>query len=478
MNLPYDPAGNDRFWGAIRGLPGYPVDEYIPLRQMIFESGALFRLPEVLSELAPDAPHRVQLVMDPTPMRRGNASLKPLLVQVLRKNGWEPEVLALAPDASGQVHTDMKHIQAVRRWLEPEIPVISVGSGVVTDVTKHACFLFEQQSGIHLPLVAYQTANSVIAYTSNSAPVFVEGVKRTLASRYPDALVCDLETLRDAPPEMTAAGVGDLLAVFSSFPDWHLAHRLGMDPGYNPLPRALMGDLEAILTGWADDVRARTLAGMAGLAKLVTLGGLAMSLAGTTAPLSGYEHAISHLLDLLNEQRSRPLALHGSQVALATRLACRAYRIFLDEFEPQAVDLDACFPTAERMQEHILEIFARIDPSGKAGAECWAGYQPKLEGWHDQRQSLQGFLTDWQTIRGELDALSHPAQSVDAILQGVGAAQDFDELSPPVSEAEAKFAFLVAPLTRRRLTLGDLLIFTGWDREALWRRIWYNKNQT
>lgn len=67
------------------------------------------------------------------------------------------------------------------------------------------------------------------------SPTFVDGVKRTLNSRYPDALICDLETLRDAPTEMTVGGVGDMLAVFVSFPDWLLAHRLGMDDTYSEL---------------------------------------------------------------------------------------------------------------------------------------------------------------------------------------------------------------------------------------------------
>jgi hypothetical protein len=35
-----------------------------------------------------------------------------------------------------------------------------------------------------------------------------------------------------------------------------------------------------------------------------------------------------------------------------------------------------------------------------------------------------------------------------------------------------RFAFLNAPLMRKRLTLGDLLIFFNWDRPALWERIW------
>src|SRR6185503_12971995 len=87
---------------------------------------------------------------------------------------------------------------------------------------------------------------SVSAYTSNMAPTFVDGVKRTLPSRYPDVLVCDLETLRDAPQAMTVAGVGDLLAAFGSYADWWLAYRLGLDNSYTKFAKTLMGPLDKI----------------------------------------------------------------------------------------------------------------------------------------------------------------------------------------------------------------------------------------
>jgi hypothetical protein len=29
-----------------------------------------------------------------------------------------------------------------------------------------------------------------------------------------------------------------------------------------------------------------------------------------------------------------------------------------------------------------------------------------------------------------------------------------------------------ASLMRKRLTLGDILIFMGWDRESIWQNIW------
>jgi hypothetical protein len=44
-------------------------------------------------------------------------------------------------------------------------------------------------------------------------------------------------------------------------------------------------------------------------------------------------------------------------------------------------------------------------------------------------------------------------------------------LEPPVGEDEARFAFLNASLMRKRMTIGDLFIFTNWNREALWQKI-------
>jgi glycerol-1-phosphate dehydrogenase [NAD(P)+] len=300
----------------------------------------------------------------------------------------------------------------------------------------------------------------------------VDGVKRTLNSRYPDALVCDLETLRDAPSEMTAAGVGDLLAAFVSLPDWYLAHRLGMDPSYNQLPQALMGRLDEIFLAQAGAIRSGDLEGMSVLARLIALGGLAMSLSHATTPMSGYEHVISHILDLQAELTHRPLAQHGSQAALATVLAASAYQHFLDEFEPTEVQAANCYPDRETMETLIRSTFLEIDPSGKAGEECWADYRLKLEAWQAHKAEFTAFLADWPSIRRELSASVRSPERIREILRAVEAPEKFSELPPPFSESQVKFSFLNAPLMRKRLTLGDLLIFLGWDRETLWKQVW------
>jgi glycerol-1-phosphate dehydrogenase [NAD(P)+] len=478
MQLPFDPTLGEPFWDAIRAIPGFPRDEQIPLKTIRIASGAFFELPRIIRQASPGDSDTLVVVMDTTPMRRGGDSLKPLVIHTLRQANWEPEVITLEPDASGQVHTTMAHIRAMLSRLRPDASVLSVGSGVVTDIAKHACYLYEQETNHRLPFVVYQTANSVNAFSSNMAPVFIEGVKRTLPSRYCDALVCDLETLCDAPQAMTLAGVGDQLAPLVSFADWRLANLLGLDPSYCELPRAVMQDIDRLFLEHADDIRNCTPAGMDLLARVITLGGLAVSLVHATTPLSGYEHVISHTLDLANESRGKPLALHGSQVALCAILSAEAWQVFLDEFEPSEVVLESCYPSPSAMEEHIRQVFLPLDLSGGVAKECWADYQVKLESWRANRLALEGFLEDWQAIREEIRGLASPPGVLKEILAMTGAPSSFAELDPPLDEAEVKFAFLNAPLIRRRLTLGDLLLFLGWDREALWRRIWPASQKT
>jgi glycerol-1-phosphate dehydrogenase [NAD(P)+] len=471
MNLAYDPASGGQFWESISRLPGYPRDVIMPIKHMLFETGALYKVSDVLESLGAKKESPLIIVMDETPMRRGEDDLKGFSLVLLQNRGWRVKPVLMTADASGQVHTDMPHIRQVQSNLVHGCAVISVGSGVITDLTKHGCFLYQQETGEQVPFLVYQTANSVSAFTSNVAPTFIDGVKRTLDSRYPDALICDLETLRDAPLEMTVAGVGDMLAAFVSLPDWYLAYRLGMDDGYNELARLLLGPLDELLLDHARAIHQGDLAGVAMLAKIISLGGLAMSLCRATTPLSGFEHVMSHVIDLQAEIKHKPLSPHGSQVALAAVAGARMYNRFLSDFEPARVELDLCYPSEKTMCGLIERTFGDIDPSGKVSAECWADYRQKLEKWNARRRDFETALGEWSSIRQRLEQESRPAERLLQILQTVGAPLKWTQLNPPVSEEHTRFAFLHASLVRKRFTLGDLLLFMGWDREKLWNEI-------
>ena len=472
MTVQFDPADIDHFKAQIRGIPGYPRGEDLPIREMIFESGAVWRLPDLLVRAGIKSEQQLFVVMDRTQMQREDRDLKELILQILKQAGHKIEMIWLERDHTGQVHTDLAQINSVKGRLRENSAVLSVGSGTVTDIAKHACHVYQQEHNTSpLPFVVYQTANSVSAYTSNMAPTFVDGVKRTLPSRYPDVLVCDLETLRDAPRSMTVAGVGDLLAAFGSYADWWLAYRLGLDDTYTEFAQTLMGPLDEIFLKQAKALQAGTLESMSILAKLIALGGLAMSLSHATAPLSGYEHVISHVLDLVAEQNRRPLAQHGTQVAMATRLTTKAYQIFLDEFEPAEVNLNNCYPIEVQMRKQIEDSFNVLDSSGRVAAECWSDYRKKLEAWHAHRADFEDTLRDWPNIRAKLQSLAKPPELTAQILRAISSPMHFAELTPAPSVTEVQFAFFNAPLIRHRLTLGDLFVFLNWDQETLWTQV-------
>ena len=475
MSLRYDPGDLDQFKSQISTIPGYPAGEELPIRDMVFESGAVWQLPTLLlrAGLKPEQP--LSVVMDRTPMLREGRHLKELILEILKNAGRQVDVIWLEPDGTGQVHTDFPQINSVKARLQTNSGVLSVGSGTVTDIAKHACYTYQQEQGLQpLPFVVYQTANSVSAYTSNMAPTFVDGVKRTLPSRYPDVLICDLETLRDAPRSMTVAGVGDLLAAFGSYADWWLAYRLGLDKTYTEFPQILMGSLDEIFLEQAAGLRDGTLESTAILAKLIALGGLAMSLSHATAPLSGYEHVISHVLDLVAEQKRRPLAQHGTQVAMTTLLTTAAYQILFNEFEPAEVNLENCYPTEAEMKARIEAAFNPLDPTGRVATECWSDYKMKLDAWHAQRADFEAALRDWPAIRDHLASLVKPPELAAKILHAIASPVRFEELTPAPTQSEVQFAFRNAPLIRHRFTLGDLFVFLNWDQASLWAQV--NKN--
>jgi glycerol-1-phosphate dehydrogenase [NAD(P)+] len=177
------------------------------------------------------------------------------------------------------------------------------------------------------------------------------------------------------------------------------------------------------------------------------------------------------VLDLIAERTPRPLAQHGTQVALTTLLTTSAYQIFLDEFEPAEVNLANCYPTEAEMRARIEAAFHSVDPEGRVAAECWSDYKIKLEAWHAHRADFEAALRDWPDIQAQLRSLVKQPAVATHILEAVSAPVRFADLVPTPEEADIRFAFMNAPLIRHRFTVGDLFIFLNWDRETLWTQV-------
>ena len=456
--LRLDPADMDAVRDALDGdapaLDGLRIVEAGP--------DALDALPAILERLG-SAGSGVLVTQDRRPFTRDGAGLKPLVAERLRAAGHTVEVLELG-DGHGHMESDFAEVDQVRRHLGGGRAVVALGSGKLCDVTKHACHLHTEEHGEHLPLVVVQTANSVIAFGSGMATITKDGVKRTWPSRLPDALVLDGRVLRDAPADSTLGGIGDLAVIAVSFGDWRLGAELGLS-SYTPASFDVLADVrDQFFTTGRAAFADRGLEGAETLAKLAALGGFAMTLAGQSSPMSGYEHVVSHMLDMRARPSGRQVASHGCQCGVSTIVCAVAWRRLLERLEPGRGDLDACYPDAGEVERRVRATFDPLDPSGAMAEECWSSYRGKLTAWRDARPHFEALLGDWESQRARLAGLVQPPEAVVQSLATAGHPLRYEDLGVP--EDQARWAFQHGHLMRGRFSSADLLNYLGWLDDA------------
>lgn len=423
----------------------------IGMRAVVIGSDVLLTLPDAVADVT--SGRSVVLLVDRTPIARGGADLKAAVHDLLAARY---DVRRVELGLPGQeLHADEDVVaQATQAALGADA-VVAVGSGTITDIAKAAT-----AGEPRPPLLAVQTAASVNGFADGLSVLLRDGAKRTVPTRWPDVLIVDLEVLVSAPPEMNVAGLGDLLAVFTAPTDWYLAALLGMDASYHPVPAALCRERVRRLIADAEGIGRSDPAALDELARLLTLSGISMGIAGTTAPSSGAEHVMSHLVDMAREQRGSSLALHGAQVGVATIPAAVAWSVLLDEADLADVD-GPTFPEPDVMEPIVRSAFATIDPSGRVGGECWRDYERKLAAWHGSRGRIAHVMSEWPTHRSTLARLVAPPAELASALAAARAPTRFAELDPPVEADLARWAVTNARLMRNRFSIADLLAFTG-----------------
>src|SRR5918998_4039856 len=431
-----------------------PDGKLAPVGMSRIEIGpeALDSLTEVVSGLTQG--RHVVLVADATPMSRNGEDLKERVARTLGEN-FELERAVIGADRD-ELHADEEAVAEVEEAIDGADCVVSVGSGTITDLCKKAT----DRRG-SLPFVVVQSAGSVNGFSNDFTVLLKGGAKRTVPSRCPDALLIDLPVLASAPHKMNAAGFGDTLATFTAPADWYLAYLLGMGD-YHQAPITLILEQAHEVLDEAAALRRHEPEALNKLARVLTLTGIACGAAGSTAPYSGTEHLVSHLLDMAAVQLDRPFAFHGAQVGIATVPVAAAWEALCSGLNPAEIEPDACFPEPEAVEPVVRQAFAVIDPSGQVGEECWNNYSRKLEHWRRCRPQLEKFLENWPRYREELSSLVGSPERLGKALQESGAPARFSELDPPVPQETARWALRNCHLMRDRFTLADLLFFFGW----------------
>ena len=405
---------------------------------------------------------RVVLLVDRTAILRDGEDLKDRVEHDL--SARFDVVRHVLDDGHPQLHVVDEVVAEACAAVEGADVVVALGGGTISDIGKLAA---AATSGAPPVLVAIQTAASVDGFTDDVSVVLRNGVKRTVPSRWPDAVVADGRTIAAAPEAMNRAGFGEMTSMLVAPADWRLASLVGVDPTYKQASVALLDMVGADINAWSPGVRSAEPASLEALTRALALRGVVTGVSGTTAVLSGMEHLVSHMLDQHHSQHHQPLGLHGAQVGVAGVHAAAAWEMLLERL---TVDQDRRSLPIQTLRERgrvaVAKAFGVLDPSGGIAAECWADYSRKLDALAAVPGSVDAVLNHWDTHQTELRGLVRSSTAMASWLAAAGAPLIFADLDPVVSPELGRWALANCALMRNRFTVVDLLMSLGWWEDS------------
>ena len=369
------------------------------------------------------------------------------------------QVLRLSPRVGhAQVTAGNQEVSMLRSDLQQQrvSGAIAVGSGTINDLTRAAC------DELDLPYVVVPTAPSMNGYLSASVALLVEGVKTTHPCRAPRGCLVDGDVLAAAPATMRGAGYGDLRSRATSCADWALSHILTGTP-FVPDALNLVGDADEMIEGIGPALARAEAPATIRLMGGLLLSGLAMDVAGTSAPSSGAEHLVSHYLDMEHYAWGASHDLHGRQVAVATITIAHLYERLLEVDRPR-LEIDKLARQAPWSADsnHISQSFGPLWPAVQPTARLGDNLSN-----HQIVERLRRFATT-EHLTLVKDQLI-PASVLRRSLAEAGAPVTFGELG--VDRARARRAIVQARHIRARYTILDLAAELGcletWADEAL-----------
>ena len=402
---------------------------------------------------------RVRMIADPVRILRNGADLKSLVMDRLSARYDAAQIIL--DDGHPVLHADEAMQDAGAKASVGADCIVSVGGGTITDIAKIAAM----RAGVPVHVVV-QTAASVDGFTDNFSVVLQNGVKRTLLTRWPEAVLTDTSVIAGAPQHLNASGFGELMSMYCAPGDWFLAARFGIDNSFAPVLLDMLNLCGEGFADWSIGIGAGEPAACARLAQALAMRGIVTGVGGTTASLSGMEHLVSHMLDMVQAETGGATGLHGAQVGVGSVIRAAAWEEFCARMAEAPLKASDLFPDIDATQAQVLAAFADLDPSGRIGTECWGRYRSKLQLWHDAQPQVEAFLANWDAERVAHDRLVLGSHAIAAALHRARAAKLFTELDPAPSVARFHWIVGNCQFMRERFTVADLLHFGGWWDQA------------
>ena len=359
----------------------------------------------------------------------------------LRARGWDVKSVVFS---EAEVIPDETFIfQVLLQADTPDRIYLAVGSGTLTDITRFA----SHRTG--RPFISLPTAPSVDGFTSPSASLVVRNIKLTVMSQPPIAVIGNLSTLVAAPQAMIAAGYGDILGKAIALADWRLGHLLWDEPYDAGIAARVRKTLDACLNATAEIGQA-SLQGVEKLMFSLIDSGFCMLDFANSRPAAGYEHYMSHFLEMKLLREGRPAVLHGAKVALCSILVAGLYEALrnLDRAEIARRLAASQLPDRAVEEDTIRRAFGPIAEKLLIEQAPFLNLTPQS---YDQLK--QRILEHWDEIQALANLVPTP-QHMAKLLQQAGGATQPEQLG--LSAEEVQQALEYAHFLRNRFTVRKL----------------------
>ena len=283
---------------------------YVPIKKVIIANGVLDQFINILLQLG--YKNNFHLVSDKNTYKVAGNKIE----QLLNKAAIKYSKTIFNEDS---LEANMVNVALIKKDISNDVSlIIAIGSGTINDLSRYAAFQLD------IPYIVFATAPSMDGYASSVSPLIENGFKNTYTSVPPMAIIADSDILKAAPPEMIAAGFGDLVGKYISLTDWKLSKCVNNEYYCEYVAQLVQKSL-SMCVDQIENLKKRDDLSITNLMDGLVLSGLGMLMVGNSRPASGAEHHLSHYWEMQFLMRGRKQLLHGQKVGVSSVLMAKLY---------------------------------------------------------------------------------------------------------------------------------------------------------
>lgn len=332
--------------------------------------------------------------------------------------------------------------------------IVAVGSGSINDICRYISYKLD------IPYIIVATAPSMDGYASVVSPLIVDNIKVTYNAVYPEAIIADINILKEAPMYMLHAGFGDILGKYTALADWHLAKMLKREYSCDVIEELVLKAVEKCVEA-SEMIVERDSETIKNITEALIFTGLAIGMTNSSRPASGEEHHLSHCWEVMFMDRGIETHwLHGNNVGVGVGVITEAYS-YLASLDINEVYVSGKYRHLDRSkwEESLAEVY------GKSADKVIKAKESSIVFDEEKRErNMRIIMDNWSSISEIYTNFLPGTETIRDIIKLARAIYSPEELG--ISREDFKKSFIAAKDIRNRYGVLQLLEDIGMLEEA------------